>query len=266
MPYLHANSIDINFERRGSGPRLLFINGTGATLASTLPMFDMFAARFEILAYDQRGLGETVAPDGPYSMADYAADALALTQELGWETFRLLGVSFGGMVAQEVAVTAPDRIERLALMCTSPGGDGGSSYPLHTLEALSPSEQAAEWIRIVDDRFTPDWLATHETDRMLADMIAQRPLMERPESVRRGERLQLAARAGHDVFDRLPRITCPTLVASGSFDGIAAPDNGRVIADRVEGAEFRLYEGGHVFFIQDHRADPEVLDFLATTA
>ena len=76
MPYLHANSIDINFERRGSGPRLLFINGTGATLASTLPMFDMFAARFEILAYDQRGLGETVAPDGPYSMADYAADAL----------------------------------------------------------------------------------------------------------------------------------------------------------------------------------------------
>ena len=263
MPYIRANNIDINYERRGSGPRLVFINGTGATLATTLPMLDMFAARFDVLAYDQRGLGETIAPEGPYSMADYAADALALTRELGWDTFRLLGVSFGGMVAQEVAVTAPERIERLALMCTSPGGAGGSSYPLHTLESMTPDEQAAAWVTILDTRFTPEWLAEHEADRMIAEMVAQRPKMERPEAVRRGERLQLEARAGHDVYERLPRVTCPTLVASGTFDGIAAPDNGRVIAEQIPNAEFRLYEGGHIFFIQDQRAYPEVLDFLA---
>jgi len=265
VPLARVNGIDINFERAGSGPRLLFINGSGATLAQTRPLVDYYAARFDVVAYDQRGLGATSAPAGPYTMADYAADALALTESIGWDRFRLLGVSFGGMVAQEVAVTAPERIERLALMCTSPGGEGGGSYPLHTLESLAPEDQSEIWTQILDTRFTPEWLASHPSDRMLAEMVAQRPMMPKPDEVRRGEVLQLEARAHHDVHDRLPRITCPTLVASGRFDGIAPLDNGRAIAAQIRGAELRIYEGGHVFFIQDERAYPEVLEFLAQT-
>jgi 3-oxoadipate enol-lactonase len=263
MPHLHINDIDIYHERAGTGPRLLFINGSGANLSDMAPLLAMYATRFDVLAHDQRGLGRTSAPEGPYTMADYAADAAGLAQAIGWDRYRLVGVSFGGMVAQELAVTFPERIERLVLMCTSPGGAGGSSYPLHTLATRPVETQSETWPQILDTRFTPDWLAAHDGDRMLAAMVAQRPAVQKPDEVRRGERLQLEARADHDVFDRLPRIVCPTLVASGRFDGIAPPENGEAIVQQISGAELRLYDGGHIFFTQDQRALPDVIDFLA---
>src|SRR5690242_12771646 len=107
-------------------------------------------------------------------MADYAADAAALLDEIGWERARVIGVSFGGMVAQELAVTVPERVERLALLCTSPGGAGGASYPLHELATLPPDEARAKGMELLDTRFTPEWLATHEGDRRLAEMMAAR--------------------------------------------------------------------------------------------
>jgi 3-oxoadipate enol-lactonase len=85
----------------------------------------------------------------------------------------------------------------------------------------------------------------------------------KPDDVRRGELEQLGARRGHDVWDRLGRVSCPTLVAGGRHDGIAPPANSEAIASRVPGAELRLYEGGHLFFFQDRTAFPEILDFLA---
>ena len=75
-------------------------------------------------------------------------------------------------------------------------------------------------------------------------------------------REQLLARRGHDVTDRLPNITCPTLVAAGRYDGIASLANSEAIASRISDSELRVYEGGHVFFLQDQCAIPEILDFL----
>src|SRR5580700_1987367 len=106
MPSTSVNGIEIYYEQSGSGPRLLFLNGSGATLATTAPFVTAFAGDFEVAAFDQRGLGRSALPDEPYAMADLAADALALADHLEWETFRLAGISFGGMVAQELAVTA----------------------------------------------------------------------------------------------------------------------------------------------------------------
>ena len=166
------------------------------------------------MAHDQRGLGKTSIPPGPYSMADYAADGIALIDHLGWDTCRVVGTSFGGMVAQEMAVTVPDRIERLALNCTSPGGAGGPSYPLHELRDLSPEEARALSMKLMDSRFDDEWLATHDLDRMLVEGLASRTAAEPGSEQARGEGEQMEARKGHDVWDRLPRITCPTLVAS----------------------------------------------------
>ncbi len=265
VPTINANGIDLYYERSGPDDvahRLLFFNGSGATLATTGMLLKPFAERFDVVAHDQRGLGRTSVPDGPYTMADYAADAAALLDHLGWDSCRAVGVSFGGMVAQEFAVTSPDRVERLVLACTSPGGSLGASYPLHELAELDDAERTTAMVQIMDTRFTPEWLASHPSDQALVDFMSQRRGGEKSAEVQRGEAEQLEARRGHDVGDRLSRITSPTLVASGRYDGIAPVSNGEAIVARVPGAELRVYEGGHAFFVQDGTALPEIIDFL----
>ena len=136
MPVDHVNGVELYWEQRGSGPRLLFCNGSGLTLQDVRPLLDPLTASFDLLAWDYRGFGRSAPVTRPYTMADVAADAAGLLEIAGWESCRVIGVSFGGMVAQEFAVTNPGRVERLALACTSAGGEGGSSYPLQKLLEL----------------------------------------------------------------------------------------------------------------------------------
>jgi pimeloyl-ACP methyl ester carboxylesterase len=123
------NGIDVYYEVSGDGPPLLFINGSGSTIDDVRPLTGLFAPAFQVAIADSRGMGRSSVPEVAYAMADLAIDAIGLADRLGWNTFNLIGVSFGGMVAQEIAVTVPERIQRLVLMCTSSGGAGGSSYP-----------------------------------------------------------------------------------------------------------------------------------------
>src|SRR3954449_7891954 len=217
MPTIHANGIDIYYEHKGSGPRLLYFQGSGQTLKKSGVMIDGFAKQFEVVAHDQRGLGQTEIPPGPYEMADYAADAAALLDAVGWDSCRMVGTSFGGMVAQEFAVTSPERVERLGLVCTSPGGDY-ASYPLHTLTDLPPEEAKALGATLLDGRFTPEYLAEHDDARALVDMITNMQGALASDEVKRGEAAQLDARSRLDVIDRLANITCPTLVQAGKYD------------------------------------------------
>ena len=154
-------------------------------------------------------------------------------------------------------------MERLALLCTSPGGDAGASYPLNELADLDAAERAAIGTRLLDTRFTPEWLAEHAGDQALVEMMAQRGTGPKSADQLRGEREQLDARSRHDVTTRLGAITCPTLVASGRYDGIAPPANGEAIASRVPGADLRTYEGGHAFIAQDPAALTDITSFLA---
>jgi pimeloyl-ACP methyl ester carboxylesterase len=261
MPTATINGIEIYFERGGEGPPVLFLNGSGATLAGAAPLIDRLRSSLDVVAHDQRGLGKTEIPEGPYSMADYAADALGLMDYVGWARCRVVGVSFGGMVAQELAVTAPERVERLALVCTSPGGEGGASYPLHELTSLSDEERAAISVSVLDTRFTPDWLAEHPLDAAIVN--ARGRVEAKSDEQRYGELAQLEARRHHDVSSRLGAITSPTLVAYGEYDGIAPKANSEYIAKHIVGAELRGYEGGHLFFIQDKTALPDVIGFLS---
>ena len=264
------DSFNFFYDVAGDGPKLLFCNGSGTSIATTEPLLAVFRRQFTLAVHDQRGLGRTglraddleVASRERWTMADYAADALAFADYLGWDTFRLVGVSFGGMVAQEIAVTAPGRVERLALVCTSSGGLGGSSFPLHELQPRLVDDPSLA-LRLADSRFTPEWLAEHPRDAVIAD--ARRVSAERQRSPQEllGERLQLKARSRHDVWDRLPRVSCPTLVASGRFDLMAPVPNGEAIASQVAGAELRVYDGGHTFFYQDRSALPDICHFLA---
>ena len=262
MPVDHVNGVELYWERRGSGPRLLFCNGSGTTLQAVRPLLDLVAARFDLLAWDYRGLGRSVPLTGPYAMADLAADAVGLLQIAGWDICRVLGVSFGGMVAQEFAATNPERVERLALACTSAGGDGGSSYPLQKLQELPPQERAAAQLKLADSRWDERWLEAHPADRALAEALTADGHDQRDPAATTAYRAQLDARAGHDVWDRLDVISCPALVGYGNYDGIAPVQNSTAIASRLRGAELRGYEGGHLFLFQDPAALPEFQAFL----
>ena len=262
MPVDHVNGVELYWQRRGSGPRLLFCNGSGTTLQAVRPLLDLVAARFDLLAWDYRGLGRSVPLTGPYTMADLAADAVGLLQIAGWDICRVLGVSFGGMVAQEFAATDPERVERLALACTSAGGDGGSSYPLQKLQELPPQERAAAQLKLADSRWDERWLEAHPADRALAEALTAAGHDQRDPAATAASRAQLDARAGHDVWDRLDAISCPALVGYGNYDGIAPVQNSTAIASRLRGAELRGYEGGHLFLFQDPAALPEFQTFL----
>jgi 3-oxoadipate enol-lactonase len=265
VPTIAVNGIDLYYERMGAGPRLLLFNGSGSSIETSRPMIDVFASQFDVAVHDQRGLGGTTIPPGPYLMADYAADAAALLDHLGWDTCRVVGISFGGMVAQEFAVTWPERVERLALLCTSPGGPDGSSFPLHTLADLPEDERIATSLRILDTRFSAEWFADHPRDRQLVDLLATSRSAPKTDEQLRGEAAQLEARSHHDVRDRLGRVACPTFVAAGRFDGIAPVANAELIAAGLPGAGLHIYEGGHAFLAQDSAAFPEILTFLGET-
>ena len=263
MPMFASHDISINYQVSGSGPQVLFFNGSGATLQSSELLIRSLSKECEVLAHDQRGLGRTSIPEGPYSMAQYAADAAALLDHVGWKTCVVVGISFGGMVAQEFAVTFPERVERLGLLCTSAGGSAGSSYPLHELRALSTDERASKMATLSDTRFTPEWLASHPADAQMMNMRNEQAMIVKSVDVIRGEGLQLTARASHDVSDRLHLISCPTFVTAGKFDGIAPAVNSEAIVERIPDATLSLYEGGHMFLAQDPIAIREIRTFLS---
>ena len=263
MTYITVGGLNIWTERRGEGEPLLFITGSGGDLRRKPSAMDgPLARQFDMVAYDQRGLGQSDKPDGPYSMADYAEDAVGVLDELDWATANVVGVSFGGMVAQELAIRHPGRIRKLVLCCTSPGGAGGASYPLHTLIGMNPEAEARKMIPISDTRHDAAWQATHpEAFQAMLDMRMADPYADEPRHAM-GAELQLLARKDHDVWDRLPSITAPTLICAGRYDGIATPANQEAMASRIPGSELRFFEGGHLFMIQDRTAFPAMTEFL----
>src|SRR5262252_948175 len=200
MPADQVKGVELYWERRGSGPRLLFCNGSGTTLQTVRPLLDLIAARFDLLAWDYRGFGRSAPLTAPYAMADLAADVVGLLEIVGWDSCRVLGVSFGGMVAQEFAVTNPERVERLALACTSAGGGGGSSYPLQKLQELPPEERAAAQLKLGDSRWDERWLDAHPADRALAEGLTAAGQNRRDPAATDALKAQLKARAGHDVW------------------------------------------------------------------
>lgn len=263
MPSATLNGLTFHFERAGSGPPLLFISGTGGDLRVQPNVFASPLARtFDLLAYDQRGLGRTDKPDIPYSMADYADDAAALLDHVGWDEALVLGVSFGGMVAQELALRHPGRVKRLVLACTSPGGEGGASYPFHEIEHLKGEARARHMLPISDVRRDAAWAAARPADyEKLIELSSADPFAGEPGRAE-GAHRQLEARAAHDTWDRLPQIVCPTLIAAGRYDGIALPATQEKMAARIPGADLQWFEGGHLFMLQDRAAYPAMIGFL----
>ena len=265
MPFFHNGEIEIYFEIGGeavhSSPPLLFISGTGADLRNKPNQFDSpLASVYRVVSLDQRGLGRTSKPDGDYSMRQYANDALTLIDHLDIQRLKVMGVSFGGMVAQEFAIRHPDRGEKLILACTSAGGRAGSSYPLHELERLSPRERAEKHLTLSDVRLNEQW---QQENPEKWESYVQRSLgARRSDRDEIGAMKQLLARKNHDTYKRLANIKCETLIVGGKYDGIAPPKNLVAMNEMIPQSELRFYEGGHMFLIQDKSAYQEIIAWL----
>jgi 3-oxoadipate enol-lactonase len=263
MPTAKLLTIELYYERAGAGPPLLFISGTGGDLRVKPNVLDgPLPKAFDLAAYDQRGLGRSAKPDIDYSMADYADDAAQLIDGLDWASAKVIGVSFGGMVAQELALRHPAKVERLVLACTSPGGAGGASYPFHEIQHLTGQARARHLIPISDTRRDAAWAAANP--EQYAEFVAMGAADPYAGEAGRemGARRQLEARALHDTWARLDQIDCPVFIAAGRHDGIALPETQTRMAGRIPGAELRFFEGGHLFMLQDRTALPAMIEFL----
>lgn len=261
MPLAELQDADLFYEMAGDGPPVLVIGGTGGGLRRPPGPFAWLGAeRFSLLAYDHRDQGRSRSRRaGQPAMADFAGDALALVDHVGWDRFAVIGISFGGMVAQELALSARERVERLVLACTSSGGEGSRSYPLHELYALSEDERTARLVELLDTR-TREQPALAEA---IAGYLAIDGSLAAHEDPSDGLLRQLEARRHHDTSSRLGRLRAPTLVAAGRFDGIAPLAVCERLAVAIPGAQLAVFDGGHGFLLQDPAAWPAIASFLA---
>lgn len=264
MPAVDVNGITIHHELHGDpdGPPILVISGSGGDLRRTFPDRSPLNEAGRTCHFDQRGLGQTSKPPGPYTMIGYADDAAALARSLGWSRCHVVGTSFGGMVALELVARHPDLVDRLVLNCTSPGGEW-SSFPLDTLATLPLEERITRTMSLSDSRFDP------QTDPPMPGFspaafaaYAAGARTERTGDDLAGYLAQLQARLTHDVNDRLSAITSPTLVCAGRYDQIAPLANAQRLAESIPDARLKVFDGGHLFMLQDRTAYPVMCDFL----
>jgi 3-oxoadipate enol-lactonase len=260
MPFVTTPTLKMYYEEQGAGPPLLVFGGTGGDLRRKPNIMDTVLGRqFHLISHDQRGLGQSEKPADGYNMRAYADDGAHLLDALGIEKAHVLGLSFGGMVAQHFALHHSQRLHKLALFCTAPGGAGGASYPLQDLLALDPERQLRERLKLNDTRLDDAWIDANPEFVETARVYSQNDAFDDDPHRVRGAMGQFAARASHDCWDRLGEIQCPVWLAGGKYDGIAKPAVMENMLDRLPHAELTFYDGGHLFMTEkpqsfDHAA------------
>ncbi len=261
---MDVNGISLHHEVHGreDGPWVLNIGGSGGDLRQTLPERSPLNRELRVLSYDQRGLGRTDKPDHVHEMSHYSDDAAALIREVVGGPCHVIGTSFGGMVALNLALDHPDVVDRMAVVCTSPGGDH-ASYPLETLAGLDPDERFGTRMGLMDDRWDPDADEPIPGLGAIYDVLVRQAADAEPDAeTAAGAARQLDARSRHDVVDRLGEIRRPTLVCAGRHDRTAPLANSELIARAIPGARLEVFDGGHLLMFQDRRVFPTIVEFL----
>ena len=262
MPFTDAPGFRMHYEIRGNGPPLLLVNGLGSDLSEWLYQLPAFSRKHRVVAFDNRGAWESAVPEGPYTTAQMADDAAALLAALGIPRAHLLGVSLGGMIALEIALRHPGRVERLVLACAAPGGALSVRPSPEALAAFARDPSADLEAQI---RRTIPYLYTERYCREKPEEVEAfvRRRLARPADAA-GVAAQLAAAIGHAAGERLARIPAPTLVITGTEDRLVPPENSRRIADRIPGSRLALLPGApHRLFAENAEAfNREVLAFL----
>jgi len=256
------NGVELAYDLQGAGEPLVLIHGAQGDQSMFAGIAPAFANQFRVLTFDQRGSGLSEKPDMEFSMALLADDTAALMEHVGFASAHIIGVSMGGMIAQEFALRHPHKVRSLVLGCTTPGGPkavriGGEALTTaYSTEPLSPEERGRA---LAEAAFTKGYIAQHpEIIPAMIEARRQRPL----DPVALSHRMKAAY--AHDAYDRLPHIACPTLVITGKDDVLISWENSRILAERIPGAKLVLLEhAGHVFWLeQPEQSRAAILAFL----
>jgi 3-oxoadipate enol-lactonase len=248
MSHLTVDGRRLFHHRSGVGEPLLLIQGmSGTHLSWGEPFATDMARDFDLVAYDHRGIGRSDRVDDPFSIVDLAQDAAGLLDELGWERAHVLGISMGGMVAQELALRHPERVRTLALGCTYCGGPGSALSPQSTLERLTAGMLSGDRERAIRTAFEVNVSAAFAAqDGAYALFRTMAKSLPAPVPV---IMMQMQAIAAHDTSARLPSLAAPTLVIHGDEDEMLPVQNGRLIASLIPDAQLEILAGvGHMFW------------------
>jgi pimeloyl-ACP methyl ester carboxylesterase len=266
VPTVDIAGNELFYERRGSGDPLVLIMGMSGNSTHYEPVAGLLERHFELLLFDNRGIGRSAPVSGDFTVADLAADTTAVMDAAGIDSAHVMGISMGGMIAQEIAISAPGRVRGLVLGCTYAGGPGSSLAGPDVMQRLAGPMMSGDreaairagWEANVSRAFAADdanWNRFHEVATRYpapVDLIMR----------------QMGAVAQFDVSAGLASITAPTLVIHGTDDEMLSVSNAELIAAAIPGARLEVLDGvGHLFFWeQPERSAELVTEFLAGVA
>jgi pimeloyl-ACP methyl ester carboxylesterase len=233
VPLIAVNGIELYYESRGTGAALLVLGGLGLDVSEMGTLTGPLAARFRVIAADNRGTGRSAKPPGPYSIEQMAADVAGLMDRLQLPRAHVLGISMGGRIALALALARPARVNRLVLVATSPRAAGAR------------------------------WLV--RAGMMAADLPLLRGRHRQP---RHAMKAQFDATTRFDCTARLSQITAPALIVHGESDHIAPADLARQMHALIPGSRLVMIDGGHLapLLTRHEQVVSEVSAFLTATA
>ncbi len=256
---VELNGVRIFYDDAGEGPPVLLVMGLGAPHVGWDGQVEAFRARYRAVAFDNRGCGRSATPPGPYSMKSMADDAIALMTALRIRRAHIVGISMGGMIAQEMALGWPERVGALVLASSYAAPDG-------TIRSLADNghrtlrDPFAAMKRIVELTFSDDFIAREGGTimHMFARGAPNGPNLP-------GLLAQMAGTLEHDASGRVGAIRAPTLVVTGDGDKFIAPERSADLARAIPGARLEVLTGGThgVNFEKAGKWNDLVLGFLA---
>ena len=265
MAVVQVNEIQMAYRVDGLGEPLLLIGGFTMVKESWELQVAELAKHFRVVSFDNRGVGETTVPGQPFTVAEMAADTVGLMDGLGIDSAHVFGVSMGGLIAQVLALDHPDRVKKVVLGCTTHGGR----------HAVQPQKEVMQILGKAADPSIP----VEESVRMrLPTVVSERFIREEPERLEEfvrssvqhyptpeGAAGQMGALSVFNVKKRLGEIRCPVLVITGAEDRMMPPENSRLLAEGIAGAEqYMVDEAGHNFFFEKpDEVNGVLIDFLS---
>jgi 3-oxoadipate enol-lactonase len=259
MAFVDNQGARIYWDEQGRGEPVLLIMGLGYPSAMWYRIRPALSARYRTIAFDNRGIGQSDVPPGPYPIALMASDAKAVMDAAGIESAHVFGVSMGGMIAQEFALQYPKRVLSLILGCTAAGGptavraEPEAIQMLMRREKMSPEQAAEAAVPFIYD-------PTIARERIDEDLAIRRPWFPSPE----GYAAQLQGILGWESYSRINQIVAPTLVIHGESDRLVPPGNAKLIAERIPGAKLVMIPHASHLFLTDQTevSHHAILQFL----